>query len=574
MPIVLCPDRQRLIATKGHILVRGGAGSGKTTISLAKASADLCAGELGRNGTALFLSFARATVARVAEQAVGILSSDLIGRIEINTYHGFAWSVLKSHGYLLCKRQGVSLLLPAQARTHLAGLTGEARKARQRALFDDEGMVTFDLFPTLLVELFDRVPALARAYAGAYPLIIVDEFQDTNAEEWGMIRQLGRYSRVIALGDPKQRIYDFKGADPGRFDDFIAEFQPTEFNFRGENRRSAGTQIPEFADDVIAGAFRFEDYAGVTISRYPDTRYRGMLLDPAKRAVLAAVGRLRRRGGEWSLAVLTPSNALAASVFECLGREEHGLPRCSADILVSTEGPMLAGNMIALLLEPLEHAEPLGALVLEALAAFELGKAEVASQSAIRNAARYRALAEQVRDKGDQALGKRVIGRGVETLIQEISAQGFSGDPVADWLAVRRLLDQNPRDEIKAVAKEARHMQLLRRGAQIEGRLSDAWRAHGCYRDARALLSAAAVEDQFTATTRPRLGVTVMTIHKAKGKEFDEVVVIETVYSRYLQRPDADGYRSARFNLHVAATRARRRVNILTPSVAPSPLLP
>lgn len=574
MALVLCDDRRRLLATGGHILVRGGAGSGKTTISLAKASADLAAGVLGRDGKALFLSFARATVARVAEQAIGTLPREHIGRIEINTYHGFAWSVLKSHAYLLCARQGVSLLLPAQARGRLAGLDGTARISRQRQLFDEEGLIAFDLFPALLTELFTRVPVLAQAYGGAYPLIIVDEFQDTNAEEWAMIEQLGRRSRIIALGDPKQRIYDFKGADPKRFDEFIAAFRPTEFDFKGENRRSAGTQITNFADDMIGGVFGAATYAGVTVTRYPDTRFRGMSLNPLKRAVLAAAGRLRRGGGEWSLAILVPANSLAAGIFDYMGQAEHGLPSYPVEILVSAEGPMLAANLIALLLEPREHADHLGARVLEGLAAFELGKSETAPQAAMTNAARYRVLATKVRAEGDAALGKLVIGRGIETLIQQVAALVLTGDPMTDWRAVRRLLDDNPRAEIKAVGKEARHMRLLRRGAQIEGRLAEAWRSRGCYRDARVLLSAAVVEDQFAATTRPHLGVTVMTIHKAKGKEFDEVIVFEGAYQRYLQRQDAEGYRAARFNLHVAATRARRAVNIMTPQNDPSPLLP
>jgi len=69
MAWTLCEHRQRLLRTEGNILVRGGAGSGKTTIALTKACADLDAARLGSLGKALFLSFARATVARVAEQA-------------------------------------------------------------------------------------------------------------------------------------------------------------------------------------------------------------------------------------------------------------------------------------------------------------------------------------------------------------------------------------------------------------------------------------------------------------------------------------------------------------------------
>ena len=66
----------------------------------------------------------------------------------------------------------------------------------------------------------------------------------------------------------------------------------------------------------------------------------------------------------------------------------------------------------------------------------------------------------------------------------------------------------------------------------------------------------------------------MLTIHKAKGKEFDEVIVFEDLFQRYVQRPDADGDRSARFNLHVAGTRARRAVAIMTPDADPCRLLP
>ena len=117
-------------------------------------------------------------------------------------------------------------------------------------------------------------------------------------------------------------------------------------------------------------------------------------------------------------------------------------------------------------------------------------------------------------------------------------------------------------------------MRLLRRGAQIEARLAEAWRTHGAYRNARELLRASVVEDQFAATGRPHHGVTVMTIHKAKGKEFDEVIVFEGPYQRYLRPGGAEAERSARFNLHVAATRARIGVTIMTPSRDPCSLLP
>jgi DNA helicase-2/ATP-dependent DNA helicase PcrA len=568
MPLILCEQRRNLLRTEGNILVRGGAGSGKTTIALAKACADLTAGKLGNEGKALFLSFARATVARVAEQATATIPRKEMSRIEINTYHGFAWTVLKSHGYLLCGKKGVALLLPAQARGRLAGLDGEARLVRQRELFEQDGFVAFDLFPTLLSELFDRVPTLAAAYGRAYPLIIVDEFQDTNTEEWAMIWQLGRSSRLVALGDPKQRIYDFKGADPRRFDEFIAAFEPTRFDFKGENNRSAGTAITNFADDMIDGVFSAPIYMGVTISRYG-----GQSLRPLKQEILKAVARLRRKD-KWSLAILVPANALAINVFDYMSQAVHGLPSYPIDILVAAEGPMLAANLIALLMEPSGDDSERAAAVLDGLGAFELGRTEEASGTAITKAGRYRTLAASVRAKGAAGLGARGVGPGIQALVNGVAALVMTGDPMTDWRGVRALFNASERAELQAVGREARHMRLLRRGAQIESRLAEAWRARGEYRDARVLLSAAVLEDQFAATTRSHYGVTVMTIHKAKGKEFDEVIVFEGIYQRYLQRIGPEGERSCRYNLHVAATRARRAVMIMTPAASPCQLLP
>src|SRR5690606_35060595 len=156
----------------------------------------------------------------------------------------------------------------AHERSRLAGVLEENRAHELRRLFEEEGLVAFDLFPILLAELLDLLPVVARAIGDAYPVIILDEFQDTNAEEWAMIDRLGRHSTLIALGDPKQRIYDFKGADPRRFDDFIESFRPSTFDFQSENNRSAGTDITLFANAVDSGNYRAEPYAGVSVVSY------------------------------------------------------------------------------------------------------------------------------------------------------------------------------------------------------------------------------------------------------------------------------------------------------------------
>ncbi len=95
-------DKQKIVLkTDGHLLVLGGPGSGKTTISILKA--DVLAGNYLQDGQKiLFLSFARATVSRVLEamDEHSAITSEIRKFIDVDTYHSFFWTIIKTHGYL------------------------------------------------------------------------------------------------------------------------------------------------------------------------------------------------------------------------------------------------------------------------------------------------------------------------------------------------------------------------------------------------------------------------------------------------------------------------------------------
>ena len=58
--------------------------------------------------------------------------------------------------------------------------------------------------------------ALTKAVRKKYVCAIVDEFQDTDRRQWNIFRHLFLESpehRLIVIGDPKQAIYSFRGAD-------------------------------------------------------------------------------------------------------------------------------------------------------------------------------------------------------------------------------------------------------------------------------------------------------------------------------------------------------------------------
>jgi len=103
---------------------------------------------------------------------------------------------------------------------HAAYAVGEAYKAAktQRAAFD---------FSDLLQNLHHAVMAddgrLATAIRQQYPVALVDEFQDTDPWQYGTLNRIytpeacNKSNALVMIGDPKQAIYSFRGADLGTY---------------------------------------------------------------------------------------------------------------------------------------------------------------------------------------------------------------------------------------------------------------------------------------------------------------------------------------------------------------------
>ncbi len=79
-------------------------------------------------------------------------------------------------------------------------------------------MITFDDLLTRLDHALaddERGPAVARWLRGRYDVALVDEFQDTDLVQWDIMRRAfgSGESTLVLIGDPKQAIYAFRGAD-------------------------------------------------------------------------------------------------------------------------------------------------------------------------------------------------------------------------------------------------------------------------------------------------------------------------------------------------------------------------
>lgn len=598
--MTLTEKHERIMSAVSNLLVTGGPGSGKTTISVLKA-ADVAERQLGPGQRVLFLSFARATVSRVIE-AIGQaheIPRQLKSRIHVETYHAFFWRVLKTHGYLLGLPRRLSILLPqneaialshirsdyeAESRLDSARRTEkrEREEAERRRLAAEDGRVCFDLFAPLAGDILHGSDRIRSLIALMFPYLVLDEFQDTNGDQWHVVKALASNSVMCALADPDQRIYDWIGADPERLEHFREHCEPEEVDLGSDNHRNEGTEIRMFGDDVLRGRFRKTTYNGITFELYPCNQNQAMTT--VVTSTLQARKRLLDAGHDgWSLAILTPTRLLTRLVSDVLRSPPGNLPEIPHVAAIELEGAILSAELLAHLLEPDRDGDHLPRLV-EMLCNYYRGKGgDAPAATALKEAERIRAAYEDFvtrSSKGQEIRGNSLL---VATfrVYSAVRDLPLSGNPDTDWLAVRASLESGVCKRLKSVASELRNVRLLDRGTQLRQALAQDWRDNGTYANAVAVIRQTFVQQHFAMTHRPEAGVTVMNMHKAKGKQFDEVILFDgwprVQGDKILANPNrivrgndrSNDTEQARRNLRVSVTRGRQMVTILTPDRDP-----
>lgn len=593
----LTEAQKEILQTAGHQLVTGGPGSGKTTVSILKA-AKIAREDLKPGQRILFLSFARATVSRVLEaiNEESAITREERRRIEVDTYHSFFWHILKTHGYLVGFPRRMTILTPPNEAIALSAVRSgykaaknlsDEEKAEKRAkeeaervrLATEEGKVCFDLFAGRVASLIHGSVKVRALISTMYPYIILDEFQDTSADQWRVVQALGANSTLIALADPEQRIFDFIGADPERLDHFKSAFASTIHDLAGDNHRSKGTEIALFGNDILTGNFRQEEYQGIGYAPFasnPNQAYAslvGQVLQARKRLLDSG-----QRG--WTLAILVPTKKMTRMVSDVLREPFGNVPPISHSAAVDMEGPILAAEIIAFLLQQRGHDGCFDEFV-ELMCSYFHGRGGMApTKGDMDEAARFRKALSKWNEclaTGRATPGNSVL-QGTHAVHQAIAALTFTGDPDTDWVSVRDVLDGGACERLKNVAKDVRNMRLLERGTQLRQGLAQDWRDVGCYGNALAITRQSFVQEHFATAHKPESGIVVMNMHKAKGKQFDEVVIFEGWPKRFkgeiVANPDRivsgnvhDGVMSqARQNFRVSVTRAKARTTIMTPS--------
>lgn len=598
MAFELTDKQKEVLAAEGHLLVQGGPGSGKTTVSILKAGKIVKEGLI--NGQRiLFLSFARATVSRVLEAIDDEeeITRDVKRRIEVDTYHAFFWRLIKTHGYLLGLPRRLTVLTPSSEAVALSEVRNgyksndklsqeewEEKKQREYAeqerLATEEGLVCFDLFAELAGELIHRSNKIRRLVSNAYPVVILDEFQDTAPDQWRVIQALGNESQLVALADPEQRIFDFIGADPERLQHFEDEFAPIKFNLSGENHRSEGTDLAHFGNDVLNGDFTKSSYVGVHFDTF-EANYNQAVTKVVIETLQAHKRLIENGPRNWSLAILVPTKRMTRVVSGAFREPPGNLPKIKHNAAVDMEAAILAAEIIAYLLQSHGGNGNVSEFIKLICRYFRGKGGDSPSKKSLQEATRIFAAFQKAVEfrEAEKAAPKKSIFLPIEAAYEAVQELVLTGDPDRDWATVRMSLDGADCKRLNEIASEVRNIRLLGRGTQLRDGLSQNWRDTGRYGEALDVVRRAFVQEHFSTNTKPESGVVVMNMHKAKGKQFDEVIIFEgwprTVkrkivanFDRIVRgntRENVDD--QTRQNFRVSVTRAKLRTTILTPRV-------
>jgi DNA helicase II / ATP-dependent DNA helicase PcrA len=429
-------------------------------------------------------------------------------------------------------------------------------------LSTEEGHTCFDLFAQSVANLLERSSSVRSLIARKYPFIIVDEFQDTDDDQWRIVQSLAESSVVFCLADPEQRIFEYRhNVDPKRTETLRESLKPTEVDLGGENHRSPTAGILQFADAVLQNGPKLPETDDVKIINYRGKSFESLV----HAGVLWTFSELRKRDVDNPcVAVLCRSNSFVAKLSILLS-EEHTfktqtLKPVEHDVVWDADLAAAAAQVVGTVLEwPGKSKKIAVGRTLDLLAHYyRLKNAESPSKGASESARRY---AEAMEAVAAGELPRLKVAR--QLLARFDEGLTLIGDPVEDWRLARSVL----RDikGLNDVFKEARMVRLFRVTDALGEALDELWLKSGSYVGTCQLIKRVLDRERLLAADRDPRGCILMTMHKSKGKEFDGVVLVEGHFSSpfFDQNREKPPYERSRRLLRVGITRARYITTII-----------
>ncbi|MEK9610376.1 MAG: UvrD-helicase domain-containing protein [Alphaproteobacteria bacterium] len=287
-------QQEAVQALDGPVLVLSGAGTGKTRVLTARL-AELVATDTAKPWNILAVTFTN-KAAREMKMRVANMVGPMAEQVWLGTFHALAARMLRRHADLVslkpdftildvddqtrllkqmleakdldAKRWPVRMLGGVISRWKDRGLTpdkvgaaeaGDIANGRIREIYADYqarllalNAVDFGDLLLHVLTILQTHPDVLAEYQARITHVMVDEYQDTNVAQYLWLRLLtGTRNNLCCVGDDDQSIYGWRGAEVGNILKFESDFTGAKTVRLEENYRSTG-HILAAASAVIA----------------------------------------------------------------------------------------------------------------------------------------------------------------------------------------------------------------------------------------------------------------------------------------------------------------------------------
>lgn len=285
-------QKKAVTCTEGPLLVLAGAGSGKTKV-LTTRIAYLINEKNVDPSSILAITFTNKAAKEMKDRVIKLIGN--IGySMKISTFHSFGLSILKEHCDLLGYSKNFTIIdsddsmtlikkivkdlnldskifNPKMIRNKISGAKNELMDPAEYVRFANTDMeekivsvyeryqkrlklnnsFDFDDLLMLPIKLLKENPDVLKQYQEKFKYVMVDEYQDTNQAQYILTKMMSaKYKNICVVGDNDQSIYMFRGANYRNILNFEKDYKNTSVILLEENYRST-KNILDVANSII-----------------------------------------------------------------------------------------------------------------------------------------------------------------------------------------------------------------------------------------------------------------------------------------------------------------------------------
>ncbi|MDD3341048.1 MAG: UvrD-helicase domain-containing protein [Bacilli bacterium] len=285
-------QKEAVMTTEGPLLVIAGAGSGKTKV-LTTRIAYLIEEKGISFSSILAITFTNKAAKEMKERVVNILGN--IGyKIQISTFHSFGLYLMHEHAEKLGYESNFTILdsddsltvikkilkdmdldskeyNPRAVRSKISGaknslLSPAEYEAYAQTEFEKKVVKIYDKYQTKLLKnnsmdfddllmlpiiLFRMYPEILKIYQERFEYVLIDEYQDTNEAQYLLTKMISaKYKNICVVGDEDQTIYSWRGSDYKNILNFEKDYENPSVVLLEENYRST-KNILNAANSII-----------------------------------------------------------------------------------------------------------------------------------------------------------------------------------------------------------------------------------------------------------------------------------------------------------------------------------